>query len=326
MNVSNRKPTQEDDVEDMFAALEAATFDYSMSPSEAHNMCTECGIAMDQSTTDYRCPYCGLVKPNDHEIAIPRSDVASSSVRITTGANAGRFHSASSNYSSKQKKDVSVLLNARANEYKGSPISPDILAAAASNYNEIQKYVTEDKLDQEGNVVGVQKFVRRSNVRLEILAAIIYFALVSRGVGRKKKDISDFMGLNVQGFSRGEDIVRDIVSKGQVSFTIEDETPQGYVSRYLGAMNADKPNYSQFVVRIVEIAEKEHIGPTFQTPSKIAGAIWLLVIKCSLNFSAKDIEKHTDKTRSTTFIKFFKLIMKSITKFKPAFDECGVPM
>lgn len=299
--------------------------------STQHNYCPDCKVPMELSGSEYQCHACGLTQKNELECNNGNSsikdhdDTVSSSIRITTGTNRGRFYNVQGDYTKTQRKAILTQLLQHQSRYTGPAFPLNVLNATATQYNRIQKMITEDDLDENGKVRGQKKFVRRGSIKDEILAALLYFECIRENVVRKKKDIAVFMGLVTNGFSRGENILRNLEAEGKIELPDDNEPVSGYVDRYLEALNIDKPEYGQFIIALVEDSERRKIGVGSQISSKIVGAIWILINKCRLNITAQALEKATDNTKKNTFTKFSNIVLDNIRTFAPIFAMYGIP-
>jgi hypothetical protein len=289
------------------------------------NYCDECEVPMELSGIEYHCKLCGYTQRNEIENTKDHDETVSTSIRITTGANRGRFHNNVGDYTKTQRKVILQQLLQQQSKFTGPPIQINILNATATRYNSIQKMITEDEYDGNGDVKGQKKFVRRGTIKDEILAALLYFECSAEGLFRKKKDIATFMGLATNGFSRGENILRNLEAEGKIELPADNEPIQGFVDRYMEALNIVNPAYEKFVVEIVEVSEKHRIGMNSQISSKIVGAIWTLITKCRLGITSATLEKHTDNTKKNTFMKFCNVISANMCVFAPVFVKHGIP-
>lgn len=289
-----------------------------------YNYCPDCNIPMILSGCEYQCGDCGQVQQFSPDSCKDHGEAVNGSIRITTGANKGRFYNITSDYSKTQKKLILDQLMANRSSFSGNAFPIDVLDAAATQYNMIQKMITEDDVDIDGKIRGQKKFVRRGNIKDEVLAALIYFECVRKGLVRKKKDIAKFMKLPNNGFSRGEDCLRNLHAEEKIDIPIDEEPISGFSERYLESLGLDNPMYNEFINEIVEESERKKIGMNSQVSSKIVSAIWVLVVKCKLNISAAEIEKACDNTKKNTFMKFYKCIFDQPIVFMPVFKRHGV--
>lgn len=290
-----------------------------------HNYCPDCKFPMELSGIEYHCRYCGLTQTNEMDGCGDHEETVSSSIRITTGANSGRFYNTANDYTKTQKKIILDQLLQRQSSYNGPAFQVNILNAAATQYNCIQKFIKEDDLDENGYIQGQKKFVRRGNIKDEVLAGLIYFEGIREKIVWKKKDIAMFMGLVTGGFARGEDILRTFEAEGKIDIPVDEEPIEGFVDRYLEALNLDNVNYGKFITEIVEESEKRKIGMNSQLSSKIVGALWIIINKCHLNITAHQLEKAADNTKKNTFTKFYNVVFNNMGVFTHIFSKYGIP-
>lgn len=293
--------------------------------AEKYNFCPDCQIPMILAGSDYQCEVCGRVQPFSGEGYKDTEEIVSGSIRITTGVNKGRFHNISGDYTKTQMKIILDQLLQNQIGYTGAAFQLNVLNAAATQYNRIQKYITEDDLDENGKVRGQKKFVRRGNIKDETLAGLIYFEGIREKLVRKKRDIAIFMKLPTYGFSRGEDILRNLQAEGKIDIPVDEEPIEGYVDRYMDGLGLDNPTYPKFVIDLVQESEDRKIGMNSQLSSKIVGAIWVLIDKCRLNITSVALEKATDNTKRNTFTKFYNVVLNNINVFAHIFIKHGIP-
>ncbi len=292
---------------------------------EQHNYCSDCQLPMELAGCEYSCPECGLTKFN--EPSTNKNDVAPATIRVSTGASRGRYYNVAGDYTKAQRAVIYKQLTNQATltQYKGPAIPTNVLNSVATKYNILQKTVTEDELDECGIACGKKKFVRRSSNKDEILAALIYFECNIKNVVRKKGDVAMFMGLQSRGFSRGEELLRDLKDEGKIDFDLAEESTRSFVEKYMEALNLENPKYNQFVIDLVEESDKRMIGMGSQLSSKIVGAIWIVIVKCKLAISDTMLEKAADNTKKNTFIKFYNIVLERINIFAHIFSKHGIP-
>jgi len=307
--------------EDEFERLNERKFDNEID----FNYCPECAVPMTLSGCEYHCGICGRVAEYLVEVARERNDFGTNSIRIFTGANKGRFYNITNDYTKTQRKFILDQLKHNQSNYRGNSFPVDVLVAVADKYNVIQKLITEDQLNDAGEVIGKKKFVRRGNIKDEVLAGLIYFECVRIGLVRKKRDIAMFMNLRTYGFSRGEDILRNIQAEGKLDLPVDEEPMEGFIDRYLEALDLDEKLYSGFIIEIVNESEMRRLGMNSQISSKIVGVIWIIIVKCKLSITSQQLEIAADNTKKNTFIKFYKIVLENIGLFRDIFIRHDIP-
>lgn len=293
--------------------------------TDQYNYCPDCKVPMNLSGSEYHCDHCGLSQQYVADGCKDHDETVSGSIRISTGANKGRFYNLTGDYTKTQKKFILEQLLQNQSGFTGNAFPLNVLNAVATQYNNIQKLITEDDIDETGKVRGQKKFVRRGNIKDEVLAGLIYFECVREKLVRKKKDIAMFMKLPMNGFSRGEDILRNLQAEGKIDVPVDEEPIEGFVDRYLEELNLDNPNYSKFIIDLVNESERRKIGMNSQISSKVVGAIWILICKCGLKITAPALEKAADSTKKNTFTKFYKVVFDNINAFAQVFIRYNVP-
>jgi hypothetical protein len=291
----------------------------------ANNYCQDCpDTLMVPTATEYQCPLCGQVR-YDVQAEKNTDDAVNNSIRVTTGSSKGRFYTVTGDYSKTQKKYILEQLYENHNLHNENAFPKEVLVLVADAYNMIQKHITEDEVDDNGDVVGQKKFVRRGNIKDEVLGALMYFKCIEKGITRKKKDIATFMKLPTHGFSRGEDILRNLHAEGKIDIPIDDEPIEGFIDRYLEALNIEDNDYHSFVKEIVERSELKNIGMNSQLSSKVVGAIWIIITQRKLKIRSDQLEQAADNTKKNTFSKFHTIVLKNISKFRDIFVKYKIP-
>lgn len=275
------------------------------------NYCPDCpDTLMIACFNEYKCPECQRVDS---------ADINGADIKTLMGANTLRRFRGPQEYARAQKEVIMRQLRDN-NSNTQSPFPMDILDESASIYNTIQKLM-EPVYDNTGKIVTERKFVHRSDIKDQLLAALIYFVCIDRGVYRKKKDIANFMKLQTGGFSAGENIIRTLHAEKKITLKIGDEPLKGFADRYFGALGIDNDNYIQFVVDLVARAEGINIGVNSLPSSKIVGAMWILITSLGLKITASQLETAGDNTKKNTFIKFCKEVQKNISQFNCVFAK-----
>lgn len=299
----------------------------STETNKIHNFCPDCKIPMEISGTEYNCKNCGMTRKNEKE-TYDHETAGSANIHISTGRNRGQIYNNNSDYTKAQKKSILDQLNRNSAEYNGTMIPHNVLNATATQYNNIQKFITEDEIDGDGNVKNQKKFVRRGNIKDEVIAALLKWEGRREGIFLKNRDIAKFMKLSTQGFARGEDIIRTLVAEGKIDLPMDDDSVEGFCDRYLEALNIEEPQYSKygvFIKDLIEESENRKIGMNSQISSKVVGAIWIIIINCNLNISSQQLEKATDNTKKNTFVKFYKSVTENLNVFAPIFTKHSIP-
>jgi predicted RNA-binding Zn-ribbon protein involved in translation (DUF1610 family) len=290
-----------------------------------YNYCPDCKIPMILAGSEYQCVQCGQVQQYAADSCKDHGETVSGSIRISTGANKGRFYNITGDYTKTQKKFILEQLLQNQSGFTGNAFPLNVLNAVATQYNTIQKLITEDDIDSDGKVRGQKKFVRRGNIKDEVLAALIYFEAIREKMVRKKKDIALFMKLPTNGFSRGEDILRNLVAECRISLPVDEEPIEGYIDRYLDELNIDNPSFSKFVVEMVDESERRKIGMSSQLSSKIVAGVHIAITQNKMKITPMAFEKACDNTKKNTYMKFCRIVASFPTVFKPIFIKHGIP-
>ncbi len=230
--------------------------------------------------------------------------------------NHNSYYNMSNNNHVNQQKSIHNLLFKLQDEYQGTKFSPYVLDKACAIYNQIQQINTGDKL-----------YIKRNNLKAEILGFIIYNLCIEEGSDRKSKDIAAFMKLTTGGFSRGATEIRKLILSGNLDMVIKPESLNGYTERYLETLNYNHPgiiNYNDFVIKIVKRAEEQRINGNSLISSQIIGVIWYIIVKTRVKITIKELENAADKTKKNTFIRFYEIIINNKEVFEDILVEANL--
>ncbi len=288
-----------------------------------YNYCKECNLAMVVIGSRYRCSQCNKVSKISISSVENTKTTTSGAIRINCGKNKGTYYSVHSDYTKTQYKSIISQLTQNQITYTGNTFPMNVLIGAAQKYNSIQKEVLHDVYDKQGNVIGQKKFVRRRDIKNEVLAALIYYTFIEEGIIRKKKDIATFMKLPSDGMSRGENILLDLYEMGKIDLPIDDEPIAGFVDRYFEILNIDT-KWSKFIVDMVNHSEKKNLGMNSHISSKVVAVIWLLINKVNLPITAKQLGKSADDIKKATFMKFYNIILANEDIFMEIYVKHGI--
>lgn len=290
---------------------------------QSYNYCPKCDVPMQVVDGEYTCVICK--KSTLSYDASTMQDNLPASMKIGSGPLRGRYYNVVSDYSRTQKLTVLRQLLQNQVEYTGNAFPINVLNNTATSYNMIQKHVLEDVQVDDGVVGGKKKFVRRGNIKDEVLAGLLYFECIREKVVRKKKDVAAFMKLKTNGFSRGEDILRGLHAEGKIDIPVDDEPKEGFIDRYMETLNLDNPDYVKFVVEICDRSEDRKIGMGSQISSKLVGSLYIIILHLNLPITSAQLEKAADNTKKNTFFKFTKIVLSRMDVFGDIFDKYNIP-
>ena len=325
----------------------------SVNKVQSFNYCQVCNIAMHTTISGYECSNCGMLQRLDGEIKDCDED-SMGTLRVCQYGQRN-FYNISPDYSRIQKKTILIQLNTLKSQYEREvgpcPFSDTILSAVATKYNDIQQLndLTDSTLndnDQKNMTEDKKKFVRRGNIKDEILGCFIQEACIKSGQPVKNKTICLFMKLTSSGMSRGKDIVRNLYLSGQIEQIDIEDIGNKYTELYLSKLNiinldlvnsklnnltpdqlkqqTKQRNYIKFINEIVRVSVIKKIGMHSIITSKIAGAIWVLIKHVKLNIKYQTLEIATENIRKNTWNRYSKEIENNILSFIDVFNECGI--
>lgn len=288
------------------------------------NYCPDCNVVMNCLNSNYECAKCGYLRHLDGDIKDCIEDGATN-LKMASGR---RVYNMASDYSRAQRKSILDQLMNNNSAYSGPKIPHDVLVKSAATYNEIQK-LRFDIEEEDGTVSATKGFVKRGNIKNEILGALVYFMCIEAHIARKKKDIAIFMQLPTNGISRGEDILRALHNKDKIKIPLNTETSEHYIDRYLESLgympdNENYERYKDFVMDLVAKSIEKKIGMNSIMSSKIVGALWILVQKEKLKIEANTIQDKCDGIKKNTWMRFTKAVTDNITKFIEVFDNYNI--
>jgi Zn finger protein HypA/HybF involved in hydrogenase expression len=304
------------------------------SETPKYNYCDMCNIPMSPILDGFECPNCHIVK---HIVGGIKdcSEESGGVIKMSNGAGTKSIYSSVPDNSKAQKKQVLEQLTKLNEAYKDGPKIPlNIIDTVASEYNNIQKLNIE-KYDENGEICGQKKFVRRGSIKDEVLGALLFYSCMKViGQSRKRKDIAEFMKLQENGISRGETILRDLHNEKKISIAIQADPSHDFARRYLdslglletddyGDLNDKSERYLNFVTDIVEVSFGKKILMNSMRSSKIVGAIYVLVVREKLShITISQIENSCDNIRRNTFMKFANIVLESYpSTFCPIFEK-----
>lgn len=295
---------------------------------ESHgNTCTEtlitdcdtCRVPMVINDNEYMCEICGSTRAGVDQIEDTGPTGASA---ITLMSGDGRIQTFNaSGPAEKSRADAliaTLLCNQR--EYGArnggkSAFPMGILTAVAARYADIQQ---QHEIRQHG------QFIHRGEVRKEFIAWLL---LDECGVQRyplKSEIIADFMKLNSTGFSNGGTIMQKLVTMGLTTIC-EPCPPVRFAERYLDLLGLLTKEHVNFVIGIVDTSEQIHLCMNSHVPSKVVGAIRLLVVALDRrDITPEIIEAETENTKVNTYMKFYNAIVDHLSKFIWVFEEYGI--
>jgi transcription initiation factor TFIIIB Brf1 subunit/transcription initiation factor TFIIB len=276
-------------------------------------ICKLCGIAMVvEFSGDHKCPECGVIEYVGSVQDCDGKDIVG---YTTTSAGGYRGYYGSNNYARKQEKDILSQLDELAIKYRGPAIPHHIRVKAGQWYNDIQKILI-DTPD------GERKFVKRGDIKDEVLGKLIKYECDRAGIARMDCEIARFMGLPSAGLSRGESILRKLHTDNKIELPINIDPTDGFVNRYLDCLVLPV-EYKPFVVDLIDVANANGIGLRSIASSKVVGAIWVLVQKEKLPITIAELDKKCD-IRVNTFKKFSDAVMAKLHVFVGVFERHGI--
>lgn len=282
------------------------------------NVCADCEIPL-LIANECTCPNCGRCYSYQ---TTDGTDPLSGTVKLSTRGGRSKRVGVNSNYSEAQTRSIKTLLmeRKRIGDEKKIVIPMDVLNEAVNKYNEMQQIMD-----------GGKKFVKRANIKNQILASLIKIICDQKGLSRKEQDIARFMGLESDGFSQGDSIVRECVDCGSLNLEITEDPlrdARAFAERYLESLGCDAEfikTKSEFIKDCVELSIINRIAFKSKITSKVAGLIYMLNEKLKLKKTVKELEEAVDGTKKSTYIAFVESILKNKLIFEQTFIKYDIP-
>lgn len=313
-------------------------------PEIESNMCPTCCIPMDVQGDEYICGQCKRISPHiEGHLSSEASQQGRRNPRSYYSSSDPMKSQRSGVYESliahreaylkiaAQRRGITYVPNSSlidgADELCALAPSTSILISVAQIYNDIQRK----------SLAKGSPFVRRGDVKNEILAAIL-FVECSKSEQRSKKEIAEMMSLHTDGFSRGYEQLLRQSAEGNVSLDDDMKICENKIAFYykktLGAyIDASMTTlpleaghdgsaivpvrelldqmYLRFIRRVISCSIKHHIGVQSQLQSKIVGAIWFIIVAMQYPITTQQIDAMSGGIKKGTFIKFSRAIIKS---------------
>jgi len=266
--------------------------------------CPDCLEVMIISHGDLVCPKCGRMRVYEEQ----KSDVPNvNCVRLQLAYGRRCSYTLTSDQTKSQREAVYDFLLAKNRAASDDQRMPNyILHAVSVLYNDIQKASAKDGAP----------FIRRGDIKGEILAAILYYVGIREGIIRHKRRVANFLRLKSDGFSRGEDILRSLVAKGVLSIPQDNIIMSQYADYYCSVILASVDQAiieeaREFVMEIMILAIKNHVCVQNQPVSKVVGAIWFFIVHRGLNVSPGSVEKLAGGVKKNTFMHLYNAIIRN---------------
>lgn len=291
-------------------------------------ICSDCNIELFKSPRGLECDNCGKIEfeleietegSSDISNSYNTSESSAAPIRIS-GPNSYLYQKHlignTSVYRKTQRKNTSDQINGYVYQYKDSVPPKYIIDKVIELYCNIQKYC-----------------IKRGDVRKGTMAAVAYKLCKVYNIDRKPKEISLIFGIEQSELSNGEKIVDELISSGVIFIKNDDITGNNnlsinddndnkkinaFINRYFEVLKipidneddipVDRPNYKQFVIRLIRFTQKYKIADDSIISSKCAGAIFIMASRRKeLSISIDQMNKEC-KISKSTFIRFAKSI------------------
>lgn len=215
--------------------------------------------------------------------------------------------------------------------FDGVRIPRSIIPIIVDRYMDIIK-LELDEISADGTYVGKKKFVKRGNVKKEILGALIYYECLGKRIPFKKKEIAALLFLPKEGIAHGEEILRSLAAESKINLPRADNVVNDYIDRYFKAFETEvdadhilrSENCKGCVREIVGAARKNGVGINMIDTTRITGTIWMLTtVVEGQEISYTLLEKSCRGVKKNTFQRFSKDLIARFDKFRPIIEKWG---
>jgi len=197
----------------------------------------------------------------------------------------------------------------------------------------IPNFVSKDAIEMFGKVKEAN-VVLRTNGHKGILSACVYYACYNNGISKTPTELAKHFGIEEKFHSKGIRVLKDLNEKGLLKLPENVSTIRDYVERNLTLINIPYVsnqgiNYRDFVIEIILKAEEKklHIINDCKNTTKAAGTIYLLTRRISeYNSISKELLDKEWEISKTTYIRYYKMILRYHKLFKPIFKRHRIPM
>ena len=295
-----------------------------LDPVVFEQFANDCSIVNETQQRSNYCPECPdtpmLIHSNEYQCPLCKRTESANITSVDAGMNPNSLsrHRTAADNSRAQRETLLRQMRQCCEEYKGQHFSSEIIDAVIDKYHSIQGLT---KSVMQGDKEVKKKIVHRSNVKNEILATILFNECLRRGDVRKRRDVAEFLQLSNGGFSNGEGILRQLQIENDIDVISDEDPTRGFAERYLKALGKANAKYVDFIVELIEHADKLRHGTSSLPSSKVAGSIWLLNNSLKLNITVEEMEQAADKTKKNTFIKFYNVVLKNKQAFRVIFQK-----
>jgi len=234
-----------------------------------------CGGALKSYTNGYKkiCDDCGLVSDTDGQLfdGLELDNQVVTCLRIvgpgSSQLQSDLYKSGTANTSNQKARVFEDLqrLKSRYASDKGKNFPTDVLKLTAEYYHDVQK-----------------ECVKRNNNKKCILAACLRIACWNKDFAPSNIEIAEFMGLDRKGFAKGEKFILTLVAAGRMDININSDPTIPTITTIfaiIGLIGVEYDELKQASFCIVDVALDNNIGTSSVIRSKVAGAIYDVILR-----------------------------------------------
>jgi transcription initiation factor TFIIIB Brf1 subunit/transcription initiation factor TFIIB len=216
------------------------------------------------------------------------------------------------NYSSYRTNSSKKEINNYNYQYDGKKIPNNAIKIAFNLFT---------KIKENGNVY-------RGFLKKGVIGSCMFYACVMVNMSKTPREISSIMNIEDRFISKGDKELQKLNKKGIISIPTVLRPLLDYIDQYFPSLNIPY-EYKQFVVDIIDRSDKKdiHIENDCRTTTKCIGVIYLLANRVkALKHITKELINKDCKTKPSTFIKHYNLLMSNGSILKPIFKKHKIPM
>jgi hypothetical protein len=284
------------------------------------DVCPDCGVDLLVQGMAYECPQCSrMFEAADLEDVISvstpeRPGAKASRGRLRVVGKDSRYYqpdldrTSPGDSSEVQKKSTYQELLRYNNEYSergGNPFPKDVLKSVAEEYNVVQK-----------------QCVKRSQMKKQILAALVYHICLTKGFSRSKSEAAQLMKLVTNGISKGSVFLRSVGEDSEMEINMNCDRRGPHINSTFAQLDMVEgvKCYRDAVDALVRRAEEAHIGTRSILRSKIIAATFEVLRRAKVKITIDEMSTKC-KIRKHTIHRFLKELDAFHSHFAETYKE-----
>jgi transcription initiation factor TFIIIB Brf1 subunit/transcription initiation factor TFIIB len=301
------------------------TVDFDSIKCDNFDICKSCNISMDVKFNNrYICSNCGVIIDNieviDMSTMISDGNYNTNSNSNTQlrciGSHSYKYQALLKNnysYNLTQEQNIKKLLfdcnykhnttNQRIN------IAKDVLLNVAEKFKPIREY----------------KYIYRGTILCSILAAITYYECLDLQLSHKPIEISNWFEIDTVNYSKGDKIVKSLVSRGILKVNIHHENiNNNFIYRYATCLGFDSKQIN-FLQELMDVVSKNKIlNPNAKASTKALGILYLYILTTNMNITYSELKVKFNASYGTIHNMIIDLT-KKMHKMEHVFNKYNIP-